>query len=307
MEQYNRDLNDMAVFAEIAAAGGFSAAAKKMRLPKSNISRRLARLEARLGVQLIERSTRSNRLTSIGECYVDYCRRMLEEAIAADETVLRNLQAPSGVLRISASVLVGQQVMAPVIAGFSQRFPAVNVTLKLSNTRVNLIEEGFDLAFRIGEQGDSATISQSLGRFPMHLFATRDYLAQAPEISDPADLDNHRCLSMSNNERRTRWLLEDGDNTQVKGPIPTTVANDFVTLKHLALENAGITMLPTYAIHQDLQDSRLVRVLPEWQGKGAELSAIYPSRRGATAKVREFIKCARLHLRECAEPKNPPL
>lgn len=285
----HRDLNDLAVFAAIAQAGNITGAAKKMKLPKSNVSRRLARLEDRLGVQLIERNTRSSRLTSIGVCYADYCRLMVEEANAADAVVETSLGEPAGELRISASVLVGQQIVAPAIAAYGQRFPKVQVILELTNTRANLIEDGFDLAFRIGENPDSSMMSQPIGTFPFGLYASSDYLHSSGKPQSPDELQRHRCLIMRNGIQTSRWELKRNEEVTEIATQGAVVVNDFLTLRNLAIAGGGIAMLPTYAVQAECTSDRLSAVLPDWKSADATLSAIYPSRRGAALKQRAFI------------------
>ncbi len=287
MEQ--RDLNDLATFAAIAQAGSITGAAKTLKLPKSNVSRRLARLEDRLGVQLIERNTRSSRLTSIGVCYADYCRLMVDEANAADAVIETSLGEPTGELRVSASVLVGQQIIAPAIAAYGQQFPKVQVILELTNTRANLIEDGFDLAFRIGENADSSMMSQAIGTFPFGLYASPNYLRKSSKLRSPKDLQHHRCLIMRTGVKTARWKLkrdEDFEEIAIRGAV---VANDFLTLRNLAIAGGGVAMLPAYAVHAECASDLLSAVLPDWNASGATLSAIYPSRRGATVKQRAFI------------------
>jgi DNA-binding transcriptional LysR family regulator len=284
-----RDLNDMAVFAAIAQAGNITAAAEKMDLPKSNISRRLARLEERLGTQLLERNTRTSKLTSIGARYADYCRLMVEEANAADLVIDKSLAVPTGQLRVSTSVLVGQQIVAPAIALYAREFPLVRVILDLNNTRSNLIEDGFDVAFRIGVNADSSLIIQSLASFSICLYASPEYLSTVPNLEDPTGLTNCRCLVMSDTEEPTRWMLENGKVRKVISISGEAIANDFVALKTLAVAGSGIAMLPSYAVHTEEKSGRLSRVLPGWSGQKAELSAVYPSRRGATPKQRALI------------------
>ena len=292
----HRDLNDLAVFAAIAQAGSITGAAEKMKLPKSNVSRRLARLEDRLGVQLIERNTRSSRLTSIGICYADYCRLMVEEANAADAVVETSLAEPTGELRVSASVLVGQQIIAPAIAPYMQQFPKVQVILELTNARANLIEDGFDLAFRIGENPDSTMMSQTIGTFPLSLYASPDYLRTSNEPKSPENLKDHQCLIMGSGIRTSRWRLkrnEESADVTVPGAV---VVNDFLTLRNLAVAGGGIAMLPKYAVHAECASDRLSAILPDWTAASATLSAIYPSRRGATVNQRAFID----HVRDIA-------
>lgn len=293
----HRDLNDLAVFAAIAQAGSITGAAEKMKLPKSNVSRRLARLEDRLGVQLIERNTRSSRLTSIGVCYADYCRLMVEEANAADAVVEASLAKPVGELRVSASVLVGQQIIAPAIAAYVQQFPKVQVVLELTNARTNLIEDGFDLAFRIGENQDSTMMSQAIGTFPFGLYASPDYLRDAGVPTSPMDLTDHRCLAVSSEIRKSLWQLKRGEEvTEVQTSV-AVVVNDFLTLRNLTVAGGGIAMLPIYAVHAECASDRLSVVLPGWSADSAILSAIYPSRRGAMVKQRAFID----HVRDIAD------
>jgi DNA-binding transcriptional LysR family regulator len=293
----HRDLNDLAIFAAIAQAGSITGAADKMRLPKSNVSRRLARLEDRLGVQLMERNTRSGKLTSIGVCYADYCRLMVEEANAADAIVDTSLAEPSGELRVSASVLVGQQIMAPAIAAYAEQYPKVQVILELTNARANLIEDGFDLAFRIGENQDSTMMSQAIGTFPLSLYASPEYLRRKDAPKSPRDLKEHRCLIMGSGIRTSRWKLKRGaELVEFKAP-GAVIVNDFLTLRNLAVSGGGIAMLPKYAVHTECRSDWLSAVLPDWSGSSATLSAIYPSRRGATAKKRAFIE----HVRDIAD------
>lgn len=291
MEQ--RDLNDMAIFAAIAQTNSITGAAEKIKLPKSNVSRRLARLEKRLGVQLLERNTRNSRLTSIGVCYADYCQLMIEEADAADAVIEKSQSEPSGELRISASVLTGQQIIAPAIAAYTQKFPKVQVILELTNSRVNLIEDGFDLAFRIGENQDSSLISQAIATFSLSLYASPEYLSVSDALEKPEDLRSHRCLAMNNEIETSLWRLKRGKEAVKTEAKFTVAANDFLTLRNLASANGGIAMLPTYAVHAECASGVLVPVLPEWHASNVPFSAVYPSRRGATLKQRAFIESVR--------------
>ncbi|MES0810934.1 LysR family transcriptional regulator [Roseibium sp. SCPC15] len=291
MEQ--RDLNDLAIFAAIAQAGSITGAADRMKLPKSNVSRRLARLEERLGVQLIERNTRSSRLTPIGICYADYCRLMVEEANAADAVVEKSLAKPAGELRISASVLVGQQIIAPAIAAYTELCRNVQVVLELTNVRTNLIDDGFDLAFRIGENQDSSMMVQAIGVLPQNLYASPGYLTRSPPLRSPADLLSHRCLVMASGDRTVHWTLTQEDEHQDLNVTGAVIVNDFPTLRNLAVADGGVALLPAYAVTSECRSGALQPVLPNWAAAEATLSAIYPSRRGATLKQRAFIDCVK--------------
>ena len=222
---------------------------------------------------------------------------MVEEANAADAIIESSLAEPAGELRVSASVLVGQQVIAPAIASYAQQFPNVQVILELTNARVNLIEEGFDLAFRIGENQDAGFIAQAIATFWLKLYASPEYLSNAGSPNGPADLMAHRCLVVSNEMRANGWTLTQNDDVcEIKVPS-FAVVNDFLTLKNLAVAGGGIAMLPTYAARTECASGRLVEILPEWNASNAKLSALYPSRRGATVKQRAFIE----HVRSIAD------
>lgn len=285
----HRDLNDLAAFSAIAQEGSITGAAKKLQLPKSNLSRRLARLEERLGVSLIERNTRSSRLTSIGVRYADYCRTMVEEANAADAVVESSLAEPAGELRVSASVLAGQQIIAPAIAAYIQRFPKVQVSLELTNARVNLIEDGFDLAFRIGENLDSALMSRTVGTLNLKLYASPDYVSQSNGLQTPEDLQDHKCLIMRRGIGTSTWNLRRDDRVSEILVPGAVIVNDFITLRNLAVAGGGIALLPTYAVRAECASGRLTEVLPDWDAPSVVLSALFPSRRGATVKQRAFI------------------
>lgn len=291
MEQ--RDLNDLAVFAAIAQANSITGAAEKMNLPKSNVSRRLARLEERLGVQLLERNTRSSRLTSIGTRYADYCRFMVESANSADAVIAASMAEPAGELRVSASVLVGQHIISPAIDAYVRKYPKVQVVLELSNARANLIEEGFDLAFRIGSNRDSTLMSQNIGTFPFGLYVSPDYLRTSDALMTPADLKDHRCLIMGRGIRTSRWNLRRNEELAEITAQGHIVVNDFPTIRNLVVAGNGIAMLPNYAVHAERTSGQLIAVLTDWDASSAVLSAVYPSRRGATVKQRAFIDSVR--------------
>jgi LysR family transcriptional regulator AphB len=286
-----RDLNDMALFALVVETGSFTAAAARAGLPKSTVSRRLARLEERLGVRLIERSTRRLRVTEAGEAYRAHCQRILEEADRAEQTVQALLGAPRGPLRLTASVSVGQCLLAPVLGLFLARYPDIEVHLELTNRRVDLLAEQFDLALRIGPLEDTRLVARTLGDTRLRLCASPDYLARAGVPETPADLARHATLAMRDVALRTdRWTLIGPDGISRPSLRPRAVVNDFMILHQLALAGQGIVCLPTFVGGEDLAAGRLVPVLPAWTGPGKPLSAVYPSARGATPKLRALLE-----------------
>lgn len=282
------DLNDMAIFARVVQQGGFSAAASALGLPKSNVSRRVARLEDALGARLLERTTRRLHLTEIGTIYLAHCRRIVEEAEEAELSVDRLLEAPRGLLRLTTSVTTGQHLLAPLLAGFMRAHPEVTVDLALTNRVVDVIEEGLDVAIRVGALADSSLIARALGESGYRFCASADYLHERGAPNDPADLAGHDCLIMRADSLPARWQLIGPGGARTATIEPRAVVDDFTTLRRIVLDGAGIALLPDYLWHgQD--DARLIPILPGWSLPPVRIHAVYPSHRGATPKVRAFL------------------
>ena len=283
-----RDLNELAVFTYVVEHGGFTAAAEATQLPKSNISRRIASLEKRLGVRLLERTTRKVHVTEIGDIYYRHCRRMLDEADDADLYVEQAMEIPRGTLRVSATVNVGQHLLAPMAAEFMSQYPEVQFELIWTNRLIDVIDEGFDLTIRIGALQDSSLVARRLGQWRLFLYASAEYLKARGTPQNPEDLQDHDCLVMSDMRASNQWMLSKGGITEQVVLTPRASVNDFDTLRRMVADGGGIAILPNY-MHFGDYHSRLVRVLDDWTGRLTELHAIFPSRRGATPKVRAFL------------------
>ncbi len=283
-----RDLNDLAIFAYVVEHGGFTAAAEATQLPKSNISRRVAKLEKRLGVRLLERTTRKVHVTEIGDIYYQHCQRMLDEADHADLCVERAMAVPRCTLRVSATVTTGQYLLAPLATAFMRENPEVQLELVLANRHVDVIDEGFDLVIRIGPLVDSSLVARSLGHCGLFLYASSEYLAARGALKAPEDLKNHDCLVMSDRQENSRWTLSKGEITKRVGLSPRASVNDFVTLRRMVADGGGIAILPGYLRTGDYKQ-RLVRVLSDWSAPPIEFHAVFPSHRGATPKVRALL------------------
>ena len=283
-----RDLNELAVFTYVVEHGGFTAAAEATQLPKSIISRRIASLEKRLGVRLLERTTRKVHVTEIGNIYYQHCRRMIDEADNADLYVEHAMEIPRGTLRVSASVNVGQHLLAPIAAEFMAQYPEVQLELVWTNRLIDVIDEGFDLAIRVGALRDSSLVARSLGQWRLFLYASAEYLKARGTPQKPEDLQGHDCLLMSDMTGGNHWTLTMGDITERVVLTPRASVNDFETLRRMVADGGGIAILPSY-MHYGDYFNRLVRVLDDWTGPLAELHATFPSRRGATPKVRAFL------------------
>ena len=283
-----RDLNELAVFTYVVEHGGFTAAAEATQLPKSNISRRIASLEERLGVRLLERTTRKVHVTEIGDIYYRHCRRMLDEADDADLYVEQAMEIPRGTLRVSATVNVGQHLLAPMAAEFMSQYPEVQFELIWTNRLIDVIDEGFDLTIRIGALQDSSLVARRLGQWRLFLYASAEYLKVRGTPQNPEDLQDHDCLVMSDMRASNQWMLSKGGITEQVVLTPRASVNDFDTLRRMVADGGGIAILPNY-MHFGDYHSRLVRVLDDWTGRLTELHAVFPSHRGATPKVRAFL------------------
>ncbi|MEZ9232248.1 LysR family transcriptional regulator [Vibrio amylolyticus] len=284
-----QDVNDMLVFATVVETGSFTATAESMGLPKSNISRKVTRLEDKLGVRLLERSTRTQHLTEIGAQYYAYCRRIQEEVSSSQLVVERMLEKPRGTLKVCASVAIGQSLLAKQLSGYAELNPDVEIDLTLTNRRVDVLEEGYDVVIRVGKLELSNLVAKKLSTLNLSLYCSPDYQRKHGQIQTPNELSEHQCLLMSAKERKSIWsLISARESVQI--PIkPAMKCDDFMVLKQLTLSGMGISELPDYMAKESVEEGTLVNVLPQWSFEPVDLYAIYPSHRGATPKLRSFL------------------
>ncbi|MGI9280159.1 MAG: LysR substrate-binding domain-containing protein [Endozoicomonas sp.] len=291
------NLNDLMVYAEVVDAGSFTAAADALEIPKSNVSRNVSRLEESLGVKLLERTTRKLALTEVGRIYYEHCQRIREELESANHSLEKLTSVPSGHLRVCVSVTVGQSLLASHLAGFLQAYPEVTIDLQLTNRRVDLLDEGFDMVIRVGDSPDSSLVSSLLSHSRLQLFASPDYLSSSKDnLSHPEDLLQHSCLFMNALSGKPHWTLSSGQEKQEVLIHPVCASDDFGVLKQLSLDGMGIVKLPDYMVKDEVEAGSLIRVLEPWEGEGINLYALAPSRRGITPKVRAFIDYLKVSL-----------
>lgn len=284
------DLNDMAVFAAVAEAGSLTLAAERCGLPKSNVSRRLARLEQRLGIRLLERNTRNLRLTEAGAIYLRHCRHMVQAAAEADQCMAHQLEVPRGILRITAPVTLGQQLVAGLLPDYLQQYPQVRVELILADRVFDLRNDAVDVAIQTGPLPDSTLVAQRLGEYTLHVYAARAYLEQHGRPDHPRALAHHRCLAMGNMITPNVWGLHNGVQQQDIRIVPCATVNDFTSLQLLVAQGVGIALLPDFfCTRTPGSDKRLVRILPDWAALPTTLYAVYPSQLGVTPKVKALV------------------
>lgn len=280
----------MALFAKVVEHSGFSAAARALDLQKSLVSRRINALEKHLGLRLIERNTRHFKLTDTGELYYPHCARLVAEAGEARDTIAEIRDHPQGELRISASVAVGQVLLSPLLAGFMKVNPDVIVNLQLTNTRIELIDERYDVVFRVGQLEDSTLIARKVYEAQIGLYASPGYLARNPAPRKPADLADHAVLQMSDIPAPTQLRLERKASVETLDIKPRAMINDFWALRHIAERDGGIALIPDYLYEFGKSRYTLEPVLKEWSLPTTDIYLIHTSRTGNTPKVRAFLE-----------------
>ncbi|WP_084602303.1 LysR substrate-binding domain-containing protein [Thermomonas hydrothermalis] len=308
------DLNDLYYFAAVVEHGGFAAAERALGIPKSRLSRRITALESALGVRLLQRSTRRFAVTDIGMNVHRHAQAMLAEAQAAREVVDRLSAEPRGVVRVSVPVSMAQQQMPRLLPEFLRRYPKVRLQLIVSNRRVDVINEGVDVALRVRSRldEDGSLVMRSFGQVQELLVASPDYLDRTGRPQVPEDLASHVTLSVSEDEARQRWELHGPDGEVRRVDLqPRITGFDFPMMQALAEAGMGITLLPETICAEAVREGRLEVVLPQWRLPMGIAHAVFASRRGMLPAVRVFIdylaealppllESARL---ECSDPE----
>ncbi|MDB5867783.1 MAG: transcriptional regulator, LysR family [Polaromonas sp.] len=286
------DLNDMLYFAEVAQRGGFAAAGRALGVPKSRLSRRIAELEARLGVRLLQRTTRKLSLTEVGEIYLSHCSAMRDEALAASEAVAHMQVEPRGLLRIACPVTLAQSALGYLVPRYLAMFPQVRIDLRVTNRVVDLVEEGIDIALRVRPTLDDSgsLVIKQLGATSSHLLASPAQLRRQGTPATPAELSRLDTIAMSSVDGRSSLVLIGPEGQEfIFHHQPRYVADDLQTLKLAVLAGAGICFLPDSISQAELQAQLLVPVLPGWTPKPGMAHAVFPSRRGQVPAVRSFL------------------
>ncbi len=283
-------LANMEAFVRVAETKSFSEAARRLRSSKSLISRQVAALEAELGVRLFHRTTRSLSLTEEGRGYHEQVARILTEIEEANLSVSKSQEAPRGRLRVSAPMSFGILHIGPAIRDFLVQYPEVELNLSLNDRYVDVVDEGFDLAIRVGRLSDSSLISRKLGQYRMMLCASPAYLQDHPAPADPDDVKQHACICYSSNSLVPEWTFVRPDGkpwpVQIGGPLHS---NNGDVLRAAALQGLGLVYLPSFIVGPDVQASSLVSLLPEFVPTDTAIHAVYPHSRHLSPKVRALI------------------
>jgi DNA-binding transcriptional LysR family regulator len=292
------NLNDLQFFVQVSQTQSFTKAAKRLGVPKSSVSRAILRLENRLGVRLVERTTRKVALTEVGELYLNRCRRVMEEAEQADLEVGALQVMPRGLLRVGAPVAFARSILGPSMGDFLTMYPELRLRLELLNGGESPREGALDVLIRAGALEDSGLLMKPLMRIRLGAYASPAYLKNHKLPECPADLRQLSCIATSCDTRGepgdfTTWRLRrNAELEEVR--VDARVAVPDPTMNHqLALAGAGVALLAQSVVRADVEQGRLIRVLADWEPDPVELHALYPSRLDSSPKVRAFLQFLR--------------
>ncbi|MFC0278502.1 LysR substrate-binding domain-containing protein [Falsigemmobacter intermedius] len=291
------DLNDFALFAVLVEEQGLAAAGRRLGLPRSTVSRRLSTLEARLGVALVRRSTRSFSVTDLGQDFYQYCRAMLSQAEAASDLIEQQKSEPQGVIRVACPSSMIQFQLAPMVADFMTRYPKAVVILESTHRRVDVLREGFDLAIRVRFEPieDSGLTLRRFGSDEQHLVCAPGCLPQGP-LRGPEALSGLPSLSWNPDQTRHFWTLSGPEGQEVQHQHhPRLITQDMAALLSSALAGVGIVQLPRAVAEPLLKSGRLVEALPGWKPRSGIIHALYPNRRGLLPVTRKFLEACAAH------------
>ena len=286
-------------FVRVAETGSFSEAARRLGLSKSMISRQVSSLETELGVRLLHRTTRSLSPTEAGRAYLERCQRILADLDEANQLVSQLQTTPRGRLRVSAPLSFGIGHLSSALPGFLERYPEIELDMNMTDRHVDLVEEGWDVAVRIGRLADSSLICRRLAPIRRLAAAAPSYLERQGTPLAPQDLEGHDCLTHGNMVS-FEWRFVSSENQ----PLPVAVhgrfhADNGDVLRDMAVAGVGIVMLPTFFLGDDIRAGRLVPLLGAYIPLDVSLNAVYPHGRHLSPKVRAFVD----YLAECFGPE----
>lgn len=287
-----QDLNDFAWFVKVVEHGGFAAAGRALDLPKSRLSRRIAQLEARLGVRLIQRTTRQFTVTEVGQTFYQHCKAMLIEAEAAEEAVAALQAEPRGLVRITCPVTLLHVHVGPMLAKFMAHYPGINLQLEATNRRVDLVAEGIDVAIRVRPRpfDDSDLVLRVLADRGHCLVAAPQLLTRLGTPRAPSELSAWPGLSMGEGKQVHKWALSGPEGAKAEIHFqPRLITTDMLALREAAMAGVGLVQLPILMVKEQLASGELVKVLEAWEPRREVIHAVYPSRRGLLPSVRTLV------------------
>lgn len=281
--------SSMRMYVAVVDGGSFATAADKLDISRAMVSKQIQKLEEHLGTRLMNRTTRRLSLTETGREFYERSMQIVSDVEEAEQIAGQMTRMPRGVLRVTIPLSYGQHRLAGIIGDYTQAYPQVQLDISLSDRKVELIDEGFDLAIRIGAMPQSDLVARKIGGVRSIVCAAPAYLEQHGVPQTPADLTAHACLGYTLTGTGAEWRLEGPDGMvtiPISGPIK---ADNGDIIRLAALRGAGIVFQPPFIIGDDIDAGKLVRVLPDWQSAELGVYAVYPSRKHLSAKVRTFV------------------
>ncbi|WP_395839034.1 LysR family transcriptional regulator [Cystobacter fuscus] len=301
MLEHREAITGMSILVAVVDAGSLSAAAAKLGMTSSAVSKQVSRLEARLGIRLLQRTTRRMQLTEAGARYCERARFILESIESVEREAESVQDTPHGTLRITAPTVLGQVQVMPVVLAFQRAHPAMKVHVEFSDRRFDLIDEGVDVAIRMTAQPPPAFVARRLGDDRRVLCASPDYLARAGRPRRPGDLSNHECIVFVAGQPVETWHLRATEDAEHTTPIRVSGrlhVNNTHALRQAALAGLGLADLPRYLVEEDLATGRLKAVLERFMPVGRGVFAIYAPAPYVPAKVRHFVELAEKTFRD---------
>lgn len=285
-------LHEIEVFVAVADAGSFAKAGKRMRMSPPAVTRAISALEDRLGARVFARTTRSLTITEVGQRFLDHARRILVDLDVAEKEAVGETAVPHGHLTITASVTFGRSALTPVVCAFLAQYPRVSVSVMLLDRLTNLVDEGIDVAVRIGALPDSSLVAKKVGTVRRILVASPDYLARRGVPQTPAELRVHSIIAFTGLMPNREWRFLDGRSGQTVSFLPRLEINDAIAAIDAAVMGEGITIALSYMVADQIAAGRLVPVLEEFTPPAVPVNLVYPQNRLIAPKVRAFVDFA---------------
>jgi DNA-binding transcriptional LysR family regulator len=288
------DLNDFFLYVQVVDRGGFTAASRTLRSPKSTLSHRIQQLESNLGVRLLNRTSRKFGMTDAGEEFYRHAVAMLREAELAESSIRHRLSEPTGTIRCTGGVATMQFAMSDIITSFLDQYPKVNVVVHAVDRTIDIVGENYDVAIRAHSSPlpDSNLVQRTLAPAPWFLFAGADYLDANGEPENPQDLRDHPSLFMMRTGVDPVWRLRHAHQPKSELVMPLTprlLSDDIIGLQKAAVKGLGIVALPGYICRAAVKSGALRRVLPNWIAGDSTITALMPYRQGLLPSVRAFL------------------
>ncbi len=279
----------MKTFLKVAETGSFTAAADRLGMTPQLASKYIRILEEQLRAQLFHRSTRRVTMTETGAAFHDRCARLVDDFEELKTDVRQDNCALRGVLRVTAPHCFGEKYLVEALADFSVEYPEISTAVDLTDRYVDILEEGIDLAIRIGNLEDSSLLAKQIGMSTVVLCASPQYLSTAPDLHTPDDLQHHSCIVDTNFKARNKWTFTVNGAPKVFEVDSRLKINNANGARTLALKGQGVVLSPYYMVSEDIEENRLMPLLTDFTRSELAIHAVYPSTRHLTARVRRFI------------------